>query len=443
VYFFFFYPLGTGPQEGRSAPGSVALCLGLLAVYAVRYLDPVLYAHLVWSSFRPDAPSLAGAVLSLLLHGGWAHLLGNALYLVIFGRQLESRIGFPLTMSLFVLGGVAGCYVQGWLTPPDSWNYGTPVIGASGAIAALLGATILRFHHTRIRILYFVFALLGGVTKGGVVYVNTLVAAGAWFAFQVIYGLVAWGNGGSGTAYAAHAGGFVAGMLLGLALHLPAQARREIHLERGRRYFEAGNWFAAAGEFAEHIRHAGENDEARALRARCFVLLGRSGEAAAEYQAAFRAARRGGDMGTQGQLYREMRRYGVATNLQGPSLLRLAFDLQKAGRYQAAADAYRDIEATHPDPATVELALIRRAELMWEKVGDLDEAKEAYAQLVRQFPGSDWRELAEARLRSMSALSGEIPVTVPSPDTSTGPGRSSSRRSRTSSPRPPRRSPSP
>lgn len=446
MYFFFFYPLGTRPHPERLSPGCILLFLLLLAVYSIRFLDPVLYGQLVWASFRPSDPSLPGAVLSLLLHGGWAHLLGNALYLVIFGRQLEGRIGFPLTLSIFVLGGVAGCFAQGILTPTDAWSYHAPIIGASGGIAALLGATILRFHHTRVRILYFVFALLGGMTKGGVVYVNTVVATLAWFAFQVIYSLVAWGNGGASTAYVAHVGGFLVGVALAILLRLPAQARQEVHLERGQRYFETGNWYAAAGEFAEHIKQAGETDKVRALRARCFVLLGRAAEATKEYQAAFRAARRSGDVTAQGQLYREMRRYGIGTNLKEPALLRLAFDLQKAGCYQAAVDAYRDIETTHRNPATVELALIRRAELLWEKIGSLDEAKEAYARLLREFPDGDWRGLAEGRLRSMHVLSGEDRSArrsrAPSPGTSTRPEPASPHRWRTSSHRSPRRSPS-
>jgi hypothetical protein len=293
-----------------------------------------------------------------------------------------------------------------------------------------------------VRVLYFLFALIGGVTKGGVVYVNTVIAAMTWFALQVIYGLVAWGNGGASTAYMAHIGGFVAGVLLGVVLRFPEQAKREVHLERGRRYFEAGNWFAAAGEFAEQLRIAGENEEARALRARCFVLLGRTAEATEEYQTAFQLARRRQDMSRQAELYREMRRYGIGTSLQPPALMRLAFDLQKAGEYDGAVEAYWQIETSFSGSDRAELAAIRRAEILWDQLGDMERAKLAYRQLLERYPKGEWRGLAEARLRSMDTLTGDDRISrAPTPGSATPGPSPSARPARTSSRPRERRSP--
>ena len=393
----------------------------------------MLYAELIWASFRPDSPTVSGAVLSLFLHGSWAHLFGNAIYLLVFGRQLEGRLGFLMVASVFVLGGVVGCFTQAFATAGDAWNRSSPVVGASGAIAALLGASVLRFHHTRIRVLYFLFAFLGGVTKGGVVYVNTVVATVGWFVFQVVYGLVAWGNGGAGTAYMAHVGGFVSGVLLGLVLGLPAKAKREIHLERGARYFEAGNWYAAAGEFTEHLRVTTESEQARALRARCYVLLGRAAEATADYQAALQLARRRDDVAAVADIYREMRRYGIGTNLPGPALLRLAFEFQKAGKYKAAIEAYWQFETSSEGNDRAELAAIRRAELLWERIGDVEAAKAAYRTLLEQGVSGEWREVAEARLQSMHALTGFGSSTTPTSDSPIPAPASCSRRGTASS----------
>jgi membrane associated rhomboid family serine protease len=428
LYFFFFYPVGTESPAGRRPFGTALLLSLLVLVFSLRYLDPDVYLRLVRSSFRPSDPQLAAALLSLFLHGGWVHLGGNALYLWIFGRQLESRLGLTPLVLLFLGGGVVACWTQALLTPENAWNRGAPLIGASGSVAALLGATLLRFPHVRVRVLWILLALIGGITKGGVAHVPTFLACGAWFALQFVYGLVAWGNGGSATAYAAHGGGFLAGMLIGVAFGFPAQARREIYRERARRYFERGDWHAAAGELTVHLRHVPDDRGARARRARCWVVLGRAGEAAAEYQRAFRDATSAGDPRELARLHAEMRRYGVGTGLESRDLLRLAFDLHKAREPEAAAQVYEEITNRFPEGQLAELALIRRAEILWNDVGDYEQAQSEYRRLLDAHPASEWRDLAEARLKSMRALTGS---------SSDAPPRGTSTRSRRASARPP------
>jgi len=407
LYFLFFYPVGTEAGPGRRPVATFTLLLLLLATFSLRDLRPDVYLELVRSSFRPSDPGLGAAVLSLFLHGGWLHLLGNALYLGIFGRQLESRLG-PATLVLFFLaGGVLACWAQALLTPVDSWNRDAPLIGASGSVAAVLGATVVRFPHVRVRVLWVLLALLGGMTKGGVAHVNTVLACGAWFALQFAYGLVAWGNGGSATAYAAHGGGFVAGALASVLLGYPRQVRREVHGERARRYFERGDWHAAAGQLTEHLRYVPHDRQARAHRARCWVILGRTGEAGAEYQRALRDAIRARAGAEAAQLVEEMRRYGVGSGMDARGLLRLAFDLQKAGHAEAAADVYEEITQRFPEGATAELALIRRAEIVWTEMGDPAGAQAEYRRLLETHPEGEWRDLAESRLASIRALTGE------------------------------------
>ena len=160
MYFFFFYPVGTESSGGRRPLGTLLLLGVLLAVFALRYLDPNSYLQLIRSSFRPSDPQLGAALLSLFLHGGWVHLGGNALYLWIFGRQLESRLGFTPVVMLYLAGGVVACWTQAALTPADAWNRSAPLIGASGSVAAILGATVLRFPHIRVRVLWVLFALI-------------------------------------------------------------------------------------------------------------------------------------------------------------------------------------------------------------------------------------------------------------------------------------------
>lgn len=430
MYFFFFLPVGTETGPGRRPVGT-ALALGaMFTLFGLRLLRPDAYGELVLASFRPSDPHLAAAVLSLFLHGGWTHLLGNALYLALFGRQLESRLGFLPLAVLFLVGGTLSCWVQAWLTPEDSWSWNAPLIGASGSVAALLGASLVRFHHRRVRILWFLFAFLGGLTKAGVVRLNMVVACLAWFALQLVEASVAWGQGGGSVAYAAHAGGFLAGIVLAFMLGLHRGSRREIHLDRGRRHFEKSDWYAAAGELTTHLQVVPEDVAARRMRARCLVLLGSGGEAAAEYLQLFRDARRRRDVRAAASLYGEMRRYGIGANLPERALLRLAYDFHKAGRPAEAVEVYDEIVSRFPAGEVTDLATIRAAELLWSELGRYEDARGWYRRLLESGSESEWRDVAEARWKSMNALTG--PIGSPARGTATARARPSARRASSS-----------
>jgi membrane associated rhomboid family serine protease len=406
VYFFFFFPTGTDSRPGHPPVGTTLLLATMFAIFSLEHFRPDLYGALLQATFRASHPTWSGAFLSIFLHGSWTHLLGNALYLWIFGKQLEGRLGFG-PLALFLLGGgVLACWVQAALTPPGSWTYHMPLVGASGAVASLLGATLLRFSFQRVRVLYFVFALLGGITKGGVVAVNSVVACGFWFVIQIVHGLVAWSNGGAAVAYAAHGGGFLGGLVLGVLVGLPWQARRELHRERGRQHFEKGNWYAAAGEFSSHLALAPNDIDARRMRARSAVLLGQVGEAAADYLIAFREMRRAGAIDRVARLYGEMRRYGVGTNLGEAALLRLAFEFQRVGESTAAAEAFDEVASRFPVGPQAEMAMVRRAEILWSDLGRIEDALHAYERVLQSHPGGEWRHFAEARVRSMRAMTG-------------------------------------
>lgn len=406
MYFFFFFPVGTESRSESRPVGTFLLLGAMFALFALRLIRPDLHDELIFASFRPSDPHLAPALLSLFLHAGWLHLLGNALYLGIFGRQLEGRLGFLPLAAVFLAGGIVSCWTQAWLTPRDSWAWNAPLIGASGSVAAVLGASLVRFHHRSVRILWFLFAFVGGMTKAGVARLNMVVACLAWFVLQVVEGTVAWGEGGGSVAYAAHGGGFLAGIVLAFVLGLHRGPRREIHLDRGRRYFEKSDWYAAAGELTAHLEIVPADVVARRMRARCLVLLGSGGEAASEYLRLFRDARRAGDVRGAASLYREMRRYGVGANLPERALLRLAYDFQKAGRPAEAVSVYDEIVSRFPEGEVTDLAMIRAAELLWTELGRYEEARGWYRRLLDSGRESEWREVAEARWSSMNALTG-------------------------------------
>jgi membrane associated rhomboid family serine protease len=140
---------------------------------------------------------------SMFLHGGIMHLAGNMLYLWIFGDNLEDELGHGRFLGFYILSGVGAALAQ-VISNPDS---GVPMVGASGAIAGVLGGYLLLFPKARIDIL-FIFVIIFKIVP-----VPAWVVLGIWFALQLFSGAATPDDAG-GVAYWAHAGGFVAGMVL-------------------------------------------------------------------------------------------------------------------------------------------------------------------------------------------------------------------------------------
>jgi membrane associated rhomboid family serine protease len=157
---------------------------------------------------------------SMYLHGGWTHLLGNMWYLWIFGDNVEDRMGRVRFFAFYTLSGVIAGLLQVAAAPRSP----IPMIGASGAIAGVLGAYLLLYPRSRVSTLVFALYFVR------IVWLPAIIVLGGWFLIQLLNGLamlnVTMQTGG--VAWWAHIGGFVAGMLL-----LPIFRRRERRLPPG------------------------------------------------------------------------------------------------------------------------------------------------------------------------------------------------------------------
>jgi membrane associated rhomboid family serine protease len=149
-------------------------------------------------------------VTSMFLHGGWAHLIGNMVYLWIFGDNVEDRLGHLRYLLFYLLAGVGAGLAHASLYPASS----VPTVGASGAISGVLGGYLVLFPRARVLALVpLVFFFFDIVELPAVLYL------GFWFVMQFLGGAFALILAGeaSGVAWWAHIGGFVAGMALVLA----------------------------------------------------------------------------------------------------------------------------------------------------------------------------------------------------------------------------------
>jgi len=171
---------------------------------------------------------------SMFFHGGWDHILGNMLYLWLFGDNIEDRFGEILYLVLYFVSGFVAGIAQVMLDP----NSTIPLIGASGAIAGVLGAYLVLFPGVKVR---------GIIPLGRISSMQewpAIVVLGMWFVLQIVNGIGSLGANaqyGGGVAFFAHIGGFIAGAVIAFIFmrivpQPPAAERREALYERAKRY---------------------------------------------------------------------------------------------------------------------------------------------------------------------------------------------------------------
>jgi membrane associated rhomboid family serine protease len=151
------------------------------------------------------SPVYITLLTSMFMHGGIAHLLGNMLFLWIFGDNIENRIRHLRYLIFYLLCGLIASLSHVALSAITDSNTLIPSLGASGAISGVMGGYILLFPKNRVNLLMFRTLMP----------VPAFVALGLWFVFQLISGIGVLGEGsqGGGVAYAAHIGGFIAGLV--------------------------------------------------------------------------------------------------------------------------------------------------------------------------------------------------------------------------------------
>jgi membrane associated rhomboid family serine protease len=162
-------------------------------------------------------PETLAVFTSMFLHVNLIHLVGNMIYLWIFGNNIEDRLGRLWFILFYLVGGVAAVAAQVLIDPSSE----VPMVGASGAISAVLGAYLVLFPGARILSLVF----LGFFYQ--LIEIPAIIVLGFWFVLQLVDGIASLGLAGAegGVAFFAHIGGFVAGVAIGLLVRGRMAAR--------------------------------------------------------------------------------------------------------------------------------------------------------------------------------------------------------------------------
>lgn len=207
------FPIGDDNSARRSTPivtfALIAINIGVFLLELQRGDAFITEWAFIPARFSNDPSADTVTLLSaMFMHGGWMHLGGNMLYLWIFGDNVEDRFGSVRFLLFYLASGLAATFAQYAVNPASA----IPNVGASGAIAGVLGAYLLMFPKARVNV------LLGRQ----VVAMPAFIVLGFWIALQLFSGVGSIADTAQteqgGVAYMAHVGGFIAGLFLGVAM---------------------------------------------------------------------------------------------------------------------------------------------------------------------------------------------------------------------------------
>ncbi len=204
------FPIGTDESEHHRTPYvTYALILVNVAAFLVELNQGEVFekrwAFTPAEFFEHPAAQFPTLFTSMFLHGGWLHLIGNMAYLWTFGDNVEDNFGHLPFLVFYIAAGILAMFAQAAFMPHSA----LPNLGASGAIAGVLGGYILMFPRGTVKLL----------TNAGIVHLPALIAIGGWIALQFVSAageLAKTADSAGGVAYMAQIGGIFAGMVLAL-----------------------------------------------------------------------------------------------------------------------------------------------------------------------------------------------------------------------------------
>ncbi|HEY7677517.1 MAG TPA: rhomboid family intramembrane serine protease [Candidatus Methylomirabilis sp.] len=375
--------------------------------------------------YVPARPSLLPLFTSMFMHGGWLHLLGNMLFLWLAAPSLEDRWGRGLFLVFYLISGIAGTAIHVALNPQST----TPLIGASGAIAGLMGAFLVRVGSTRIRFFYWIFLLR---IFAGTFYARAYVVLPFWLLQQVA---MAMGGRETGVAVWAHIGGFGFGAAVALLIRAtgleasvlaPAIDKKttwtpadRLGVALGR--LERGDAGGAIRDMQALVRARPEDLDTRMALVSAYAARGDRAAAGRESALIVVQQVKARDMDGALAAFREHAAAHHDVPLPTREQLALAAHCEQIREYQEAADLYRGALAGPLDDPLVPKALLAFGKLKLQVFKRADDAMDlleraaAHPQAAPEIQRAAAEGLAAARqaLRPPWAAAASPPAPAP------------------------------
>ncbi len=356
--------------------------------------------------YVPAEPSAWRALSSMFVHAGWLHLIGNMLFLFLSGPFVEDRYGRLLFGLLYGFSGLAALGAHAVHAPGSL----VPLVGASGAIAGVMGAFLVRLARTRIHFLVLPIPILWMLRFK--VRWPAYVVLPLWFAEQYFYAQT---SPDSGVAFWAHVGGFAFGALSALAIKFTRLEERVIHgaiekrislaqdpaLEAALEARLAGDFATASGELRGLLAREPDNVDGWSEAYELALASGDDEGVSRAFVRLLGLYQRLGEGGLLAALLDD-RRWRDAPRLPASAWLVAAAQLERSGDARAALEFYEQAVTRAPQEPSALRALVRRGVLLG-RAGDVVGSQLAYEQ-ARRHPACDdtWSALVERALGELA-----------------------------------------
>jgi membrane associated rhomboid family serine protease len=354
----------------------------------------------------PSSIKLEAFITHMFMHGGICHIVFNMLFLWLFGKVVESIFGHYRFLLFYFGGGITAALTHILICHLTGVGTQIPMVGASGAIAAVLGVFLIRYYFVKIEMrwfffFFFYFRIFTFHLKAWV------FLLGLWFIPQLIFGLICLG-GFSAVAYWAHIGGFLFGAILGLKMNLLKEARAEVLYLKGQDASWTGDE-SSRFHLMQSIHASPKNIKPRLELAQSYITARKYNDAVKEYVEAFKVSYQAGE------IEEALRIYDMAFTLKQEELI-LSEDMEfqvgmqcaKYAHYELGYLILQKLHGLRPNHPRTEQILAKLISLCSNKLAQHNEAYEYFQELESRYPHSRYIEIFRWEMNKIKKL-----LTVP------------------------------
>lgn len=357
----------------------------LVAIFVQNSLELAIRVY----GLVPSHPRIDRMLSSNFVHDGFVHLGVNMTLLYLFGRSVEKAIG-SLEFLIFYLGACMAAsavhlgIVYGTLPPYYS---DIAVVGASGAVAGVMGMFAVRFHRKTVK--------FGGME------LPVLFLILCWLIVQLGLGIIGlycdslFGIGLKQVSYWSHLGGFAFGIIIALITDMALQGEREYLISEAKANYDEGNILEAARNYETLLKYDPDNPYAHAELGRLWAILEEKDQSLPYYHVAIELYARHGNGEDALDRAEEMRRFWPGAVLNPDIRFRLASYLEEDGNISRAIGLFKNIVKDSPDSVEAQMSLLKIGQIQLCSLSDSTSAGSTLKGFLDRYPSSEWRKYAE------------------------------------------------